>query len=223
MTDAADDAGDGDGGVCGYPGSTGPCGNPATEDSGRCWIETHTADPGDPPHSTSDGRGAPEGNDNSAGHGAPEGNTNGSLHTLYMDMVDRLKAMDGDQLELFQDVYPAIRSEFAHKSEAIAVACFIVIRQDLLLDAMEDPFERWTEDVTDSNGNKVGERDRRRLKAEVLEAVDALNKEVRLTFKSERDHQGGGAGATASDRSTLWDDTDGEADDYLPEEEGGEA
>lgn len=205
--------------VCGYPAANGPCQNPATEESGRCWLETHSDD-ADAPDREPDGRGAPEGNDNSVGAGAPEGNTNGALHTLYMDTVDRLKAMDGDQLEKFRDVYAAIRSEFAHKSEAIAVACFIVIRQDLLLDTIEDPFERWTEEKELQSGEVI-EVDRRRLKMEVLDAVDKLNKEVRLTFKYERDHQGGGAASTASDRSSLWDDTDGEADEYLPE--GGRA
>lgn len=50
---------------CGYEATNGPCSNPATESDGYCWLESH----GDPAvDSESDGRGAPEGNENAADH-----------------------------------------------------------------------------------------------------------------------------------------------------------
>ena len=53
--------------TCDYPGTNGPCGNPATGDDGYCWLDSHSDD--DVEHE-SDGRGAPEGNQNAATVGA---------------------------------------------------------------------------------------------------------------------------------------------------------
>ncbi|RLM83676.1 hypothetical protein, partial [Haloarcula sp. Atlit-7R] len=113
---------------------------------------------------------------------------------LYMDTVSRLRAMDGDQEQRFKSLYEDIRPEFQHKTEAVAVAQYIVLRQDLLLAAQSDLWDRWTQD---------GE-DRKRLKSEVLDAIDQLGKEIRLSFKHESDHTGGSGSSTSSNRATLW-------------------
>lgn len=181
---------DGDeGDQCGYPGQNGPCGNPATEGE-RCWIDSHTEDPSEPPDAVEDGRGAPEGNDHALGNdgGAPEGNMRAMKHGLHMTAERILEAMDEDQRERFKHRFLEYRGGMMNDSQAMALAAASVLRIEILADLFEDGFTRT---VYADDGQPYEQ-----FKKDDIQALQGFFREVRLGLHYEGNsaqHQGSGA------------------------------
>lgn len=169
---------------CGYPAQNGPCGNPATEGS-RCWIETHTEDPSDPPEAVTDGRGAPEGNDHALdnpGGGPPAGNTNAMKHGLHMSAERLIETMDERQKQVFQNRFLEYREKCLNESQAMSLAAMAVMQEDLLVDAFEIRQEEGAyERTTYTDEGQPYEK----FTKDLMQAIGAFGREIRLGLHYE--------------------------------------
>lgn len=209
--------------LCGHPGSNGPCGNPATEPDGSCWLDTHGDDPAE---SEADGRGAPEGNDHADGNpggGAPEGNFNAietGLHTSVKRRLDWFKELGEPYLSLFEDYYVEFHGKAENKSQAAALASLAVIRDELdrnlvvdgvfYEDQIADPEELIEAGIPPEEAQDKAFVEKPKIAT--LDGLDKIEKELRLGLKYEgvNDNRGGG-GATGHDgKSAMWEGDEGE-------------
>jgi len=91
------------------------------------------------------GRGAPEGNtfaEGNPGGGPPEGNVNAMKHGLHMTAERLLEAMDERQREEFKHRFLEYQQGVMNDSQAMALAAASVMRNELMLDLLDEGFTR---------------------------------------------------------------------------------
>lgn len=184
--------------LCLYPGQRGPCQNPASEGN-RCWIESHTPDPDDPPKAVTDGRGAPEGNDHALANdgGAPEGNVNRMEHGLHMTAERLMEVMDDRQREELKGAFLDFRAGCRNERQAMKLAVFDVMETSILQDLIEEGLHEW---VDTGEGPEDGFD---RFMQEKIEAAQGFRREIRLGLHYEGNsaqHQGSASGHDNLDR-----------------------
>lgn len=200
---------------CGFPTTRNgdPCQNPATGDDGYCWLDTHADDPSD---AETDGRGAPEGNDNGKGHGAPEGNFNAVQTGLNMSVKRRLewfRELGEPYLGLFEDYYVEFAAKAENKVQAAAMASAAVIRDEmeehLLKDGVFYPKQVGDPEELAAAGKDPEDAFVDVPKGQTLEAWTDAMRELRLGLKYEGVSGNQSGGGTRYEDSTMWED-DGE-------------
>jgi len=192
MADSAREGGD-DEQVCGYPADNGICQNPPTEGD-RCWLNHHTVIPGNGPDSPStDGRGAPDGNDYATGHdgGAPPGNANAMSHGLHMTAERILEVMDDRQQVEFKQAFLDFRTGCRNDRQAMKLAVFDTMETTIIQDLIDEALHEWVQ-----TGEASGEG-YDRFMAEKIEAAQAFRREIRLGLHYEGNsaqHEGSSSG-----------------------------
>jgi hypothetical protein len=199
--------------ICGFPtdddGS--PCQNPATEDDGHCWIESHSEGR---PDGSPDGRGPPEGNDNGLGNdgGAPEGSANAMRHGNYMSFQSRMQYLrthaPDDEVELFREYYKEYYEKTGDRSASVRLAVGEVFEYRIERNLSEgDLYEEIP--VTSEDGTKIKDENgdvikTKSIKSKDLDALRGFMREVRLGRQSEGVNEDGGR-SSSSERSNMWE------------------
>jgi len=207
MAGSEQDPAGGDGDMCGYPAQRGPCQNPPTEGE-RCWIESHTVDPADPPKEVTDGRGAPEGNDNALGNPggtAPEGNTNAMIHGLHMTAERLLEVMDGREQEELKSAFLEKRERCINDRQAFKLAVFDVMETSLMQEIIDEGMHEFIQQGEDPDDGFD------RFMQEKIEAMQGFRREQRLGLHYEgasAQHQGSSGNGGHDNLDLLVKDAD---------------
>lgn len=187
-----------EGDICGWETTDGEkCQNPAYNDDGYCWINSH----GDP------------GAENAQG---PTNNMNAVRDGLDMAVkrrMDLFREIGEPLISMFEDYYVEYRGKAENDTEAAALAAGAVIRDELEANLLRDGIT-YPKQIADPDELAKADKDPEEAfvqapRVQLLESYQEARQEMRLGLKYEGINDNGSGGTTGStDASELWDPTD---------------